>query len=143
MPQTAIQPWGRSLPWRLACAAAAAAVMATLLAAAPLLTGNTHFLVFRERTVHFVGHIVVFGVMAVLVLKAVGGRTAWAWLIANALAGTEELHQMFVPGRRAAIQDELLNIATVSLFLAGASLVRHGRARRAARRPSCEVTAGP
>ncbi|MGZ6268664.1 MAG: VanZ family protein [Candidatus Limnocylindrales bacterium] len=50
------------------------------------------------------GHMFVFGVLAVLLWRAltsarIDRAVVWSWLIATAYAGTDELHQSFTSGR--------------------------------------------
>jgi VanZ family protein len=45
-------------------------------------------------------HFSVFGLMATLVLRPMGGRRVWlAVVIVSFFGGTDELHQSFTPGR--------------------------------------------
>ena len=65
-------------------------------------------------------HAFVFGVLAVLWLRALGGRRH-AWLVALALTAlyalSDEFHQMFVPGRLADPWDLLCDGAGAALAL--------------------------
>jgi VanZ family protein len=83
-------------------------------------------------------HFAVFGVLAALVLRGcangrwreVSWRTgAIAWLLTTAYAASDELHQAFVPGRTAAIDDWAAD--ALGAGLAVAALVIAARARRA------------
>lgn len=103
---------------RLAFLAAAGAVFAGVWLSAPLLAGDVDVLDFTDRQVHTAGHIVVYGGLALALLRAFGGRIAWAWLAAAALGAAEEWHQAFVPGRSAQWSDVLLNAAAITAALA-------------------------
>lgn len=71
-------------------------------------------------------HLIVYGIFAVLLYGAVGGRdsfrrrrTFWCILIAAGYALTDEFHQIFVPGRNASLVDCGIDTvgATVALLL--------------------------
>lgn len=73
-----------------------------------------------------VAHLIVYGIFAVLLYGAFGGRdsfrrrrTFWCILIAAGYALTDEFHQIFVPGRNASLVDCGIDTvgATVALLL--------------------------
>jgi len=76
------------------------------------------------EALHVAGHIFVYGFLAVLLARAIGNRWVLAWLISNVLAAGEEYHQLIVPGRVACVEDALLNLASITVFLALACLLQ-------------------
>jgi len=86
------------------------------------LAGHIGLLGLPDRMVHRVGHILVYGSLAVLVAKALRRRWVLAWFVSILLATAEEYHQLFVPGRYASVDDALVNLTTISCFLIGAYL---------------------
>lgn len=79
-----------------------------------------------------VGHFVVYLVLGALLATA-AGRSGWplwaAVVLGVAYGATDEVHQMFVPGRSPSVQDWLADAAGVC---AGVYLHARLRARRAA-----------
>jgi VanZ family protein len=81
------------------------------------------------------GHMAVFGILALLALRAVATTTAWrrpwAWALALAVlyAITDELHQGFVAGRHPSPVD--VGIDAVGALIAVVAAVGIVRARRA------------
>lgn len=67
---------------------------------------------------HTAGHIMVYGTLSVLLARVLGGRYLSAWVICNLLAAGEEWHQLVVPGRVASIEDGLLNLVSITFFIA-------------------------
>lgn len=69
------------------------------------------------------GHVVVYGILGVLLYTAVldgrrsaGSRTLlWAITLAAAYALSDELHQTFVPGRRARLEDFTIDVMAAAL----------------------------
>jgi VanZ family protein len=65
------------------------------------------------------GHVVVYGILARLIARALTGSTFWPWkkIFAWSLALTicyavsDEVHQSFVPGRVASVHDVVLDSA--------------------------------
>jgi VanZ family protein len=72
---------------------------------------------------HRVAHLFAYGLMGILAYAAVPenwpGRRAFIVAIAltSAFGASDELHQSFIPGRRAAIDDWLLDTAAALLVL--------------------------
>ncbi len=81
--------------------------------------GGLEFPGIRDETVHIVGHITIYGLLAVALAKALGGRWALAWGVSNALALGEEVYQNFVPGRIAHPRDAVINLVTITVFILG------------------------
>ncbi|OGN83430.1 MAG: hypothetical protein A2X23_04735 [Chloroflexi bacterium GWC2_73_18] len=87
-----------------------------------------------DVVVRKLGHMGVFGILALLLWRALAGTTAWrrpwAWAFALAVfyAATDELHQAFVGGRSPSVVD--LGIDATGALIA---LVVVGRIR--SRRP--------
>lgn len=87
-----------------------------------------------DAAVRPVAHFCVYGMLAVLVAKALWDQHLLAWLIAIVLATGEEIHQLFVPLRYAGIGDWLVNLAGITAFLVGAKLLAHRSASHTATR---------
>ena len=68
-----------------------------------------------------IGHLVVFGVLAVLLFEALGGTTRRRLVVAFTLtvlyAVSDELHQAFVAGRGPAATDVVIDAAGAALAL--------------------------
>lgn len=84
------------------------------------------------------GHLLAYGVLAVLLwwaLRGTGTRTpaTWALLAALLYGATDELHQHFVPGRTATVEDLLVDLigASLGLLLVNGWRLRRLRARLA------------
>ena len=85
--------------------------------------------------VHKVGQLFVFGILAVLIWRALGDSEVrramvWAWVLAAAYAAMDEFHQGFAAGRYPSSVDvgidsvgALLGLAALALWL-GAWRVR-------------------
>ncbi len=76
------------------------------------------------------GHMGVFGILALLLWRALAGTTAWrrpwAWALALAIlyAATDELHQGFVAGRHESAVDVGIDAAGAIIAVAAAGLLR-------------------
>lgn len=63
------------------------------------------------------GHMAVFGILARLLARALGGSTFWPWrkifvvslVLTSLYAVTDELHQSYTPGRHAAASDVMID----------------------------------
>lgn len=70
---------------------------------------------------HRVAHLFAYGLMGLLAYAAVPKGRPWAFALAVAIASaygaTDELHQLFIPGRRAAIDDWVLDTAFAALAI--------------------------
>src|SRR5260370_31129326 len=85
---------------------------------------------------HRIAHVVVFGLLGLLARWALGGlprATLLAVLLVSIFGATDEWHQAFTPGRRAAIDDWAVDTASAALALYAWTRVRstqwHGRMR--------------
>jgi VanZ family protein len=73
-----------------------------------------------------IAHMVVYGILAVLLTRAVSGTSTWPWrrvavvsfLVAIAYAASDEYHQTFVAGRAGSIRDVLIDAVGAWLALA-------------------------
>ena len=75
------------------------------------------------------GHIAAFGILAVLLWRALAASTVrraivWSWVLAVAYAATDEFHQAFTAGRHPAVTDvaidslgALIALLVVALWL--------------------------
>ena len=81
------------------------------------------------------GHMFVFGVLAVLIWRALAYSTVrramlWSWVLTAAYAATDEFHQSFTAGRHPALQDVGIDTVGALLFLLALMLwLRRRRAR--------------
>ena len=73
-------------------------------------------------------HMAEFGLLWWLWMRALRGRAVPAAVIAIGYAITDEIHQSFVDGRHAAVQDVLIDGAGVLIAIAVAHAVRSRRA---------------
>jgi VanZ family protein len=80
-----------------------------------------------------VGHMAAFGILALLLWRALAGTTAWrrpwAWVLALAVlyAATDELHQGFVAGRHESAVGVGIDAVGAIIAVAAAGLVRSRR----------------
>ncbi len=93
--------------------------------AAPATIAHLHFLIRKA------GHLTEYAILALLLLRAIGGPgfrpLFWALAIATAYAATDEFHQSFVPGRTATVSDVLIDAAGALTALALAAAWRKSR----------------
>jgi VanZ family protein len=81
------------------------------------------------------GHMFVFGVLAVLIWRALANlqvrrAMAWAWVLATAYAATDEFHQGFTAGRHPSPVDVSIDSVGALLGLAALALwIRAWRVR--------------
>jgi VanZ family protein len=79
------------------------------------------------------GHMAVFGILALLLWRAVAGTTVrrrpWAWALALAVlyAATDELHQGFVAGRYPSAIDVGIDAAGALIAVVAVGLIRSRR----------------
>lgn len=98
---------------------------------------------FPDQGLDFVvgklGHMAIFGVLALLLWRALAGTTTlrrpWAWALALTVpyAITDELHQAFVPGRNASLRDVGIDAAGALIAVAIVGFVGARWLRRRAR----------
>jgi hypothetical protein len=96
----------------------AALGFASLLVIAPYVGGDVDIMGLSDSAAHNIAHVTVYGGLALLVAFALRGRLIASWLITNLLAGGEEWHQQFVPGRVMGWDDMLLNTIGITVALA-------------------------
>ena len=109
--------------------------------AAPATLGLMHFIIRKAA------HFTEYAILALLTRRAVrssvesdqAGKAlrmaAIAFLIASAYAATDELHQVFVPGRTASLGDVLIDMSGASAAISAATLWQWRRARKNAAIP--------
>ena len=79
------------------------------------------------------GHMGVFGILALLLWRAVAGTTSWrrpwAWALALAFlyAATDELHQGFAAGRHPSAVDVGIDAAGALIAVVAVGLIRSRR----------------
>jgi VanZ family protein len=79
------------------------------------------------------GHMAVFGILALLLWRALASTSAWrrpwAWSVALAIlyAITDEFHQGFVAGRHESAVDVGIDAAGALIAVVGAGIVRSRR----------------
>lgn len=71
---------------------------------------------WQDFTVKKVGHVLLFGFLAILVYRGLRGEgvprkkaAIWAILFATFYGGTDEFHQMFTQGREARVRDVFID----------------------------------
>ena len=82
------------------------------------------------------GHMFVFGVLAVLVWRALESSAirramVWSWVLTAGYAASDELHQSFTAGRHPSPVDVGIDSFAALLFLAALALALWLRGRRA------------
>ena len=80
----------------------------------PVINDNLHG--FQHR----IAHLLAFGLLGVLARWSFDGfprATVWAVVLASAFGASDEWHQQFTPGRRAAIDDWALDTASAAVAL--------------------------
>ena len=98
--------------------------------AAHVLTADLGFAGVPEKAVRSCIHFVVYGALALALVKALRGWYLLAWLISVVLATGEEARQLFIPYRFGSISDWMINLAGITCFLVGAKVLRnHMRGR--------------
>jgi VanZ family protein len=122
--------------WRWATGLLAAGVFAFLYFGASILSKEFSFLGIDDETIHLIGHLSVYGLLALLVAKALGNRFILAGVATALIATAEELHQAIVPGRSAAFDDWLMNNLSIALFLIAARFGPALLGRRLLRKPA-------
>jgi len=109
------------------------------------------------ETVHFVvrkgAHMTEYALLALLLLRALshdrGDARKWlssAWVLATAYGASDELHQLFVPGRNGSIVDVMIDSAGAALGLCAWYGVLHARSKKAAlqqQQPEGDLPASP
>ncbi|MBF6605025.1 MAG: VanZ family protein [Chloroflexi bacterium] len=86
-----------------------------------------------DFVVRKLGHMGVFGILALLAWRALAGTTAWrrpwAWAFALTVlcAASDELHQGFVAGRHPSATDVAIDATGALLALVAVGLIRSGR----------------
>ena len=89
-----------------------------------------------DFVVRKIGHLGVFGILALLLWRALVGttdwRVPWAWAFALTVlyAASDELHQGFVAGRHPSAIDVGIDAAGALIALVAVGLIRGARAHR-------------
>lgn len=81
---------------------------------------------------HRVAHLLAYGLLGLLARWAFDGSaraTLWAIVVTSAFGATDEWHQSFTPGRRAAIDDWALDTLSAALAIAVVARLRATRLR--------------
>ena len=102
-----------------------------------LLSAQPHLRFVPDEGLDFVvrkiGHMGVFGILALLLWRALAGSTAWrrpgAWAFALTVlyAASDELHQGFVAGRHPSAVDVGVDAAGALIALVAVGLIRSRR----------------
>ncbi|HBP63119.1 MAG TPA: VanZ family protein [Desulfosporosinus sp.] len=69
-------------------------------------------------------HVTLFGILAVLLYKATGLNIQLAWIMATLYGASDEIHQLFVPGRGSAMQDVAFDSFGAFLLLGVVVLIK-------------------
>lgn len=79
---------------------------------------------WQDFTVKKIGHVLLFGFLAVLIFRALRGSgmsrkkaAIWAILLAFFYGGTDEYHQMFTQGRESRIRDVFIDGLGAAAFI--------------------------
>jgi hypothetical protein len=79
---------------------------------------------WQDFTVKKTGHVLLFGVLAVLLYRGFRGEgiprksaAIWAVILATFYGATDEYHQMFTLGREARIRDVLIDGIGATIFI--------------------------
>jgi VanZ family protein len=118
-------------PLRVALLVVVLACFAAIFLTAPLLRHNLRYAGISNHTIHKVGHVVVYGVLAVLLAKGLGNGWVLSGLLCFAVSAAAEVQQLFVRDRVASWADAGVNLAAIAAALALAWL-----GEQAARVPS-------
>jgi hypothetical protein len=110
---------------RVVLGLAAIAAFSVLYFGARLFAHEFSIFGLQDETIHLIGHLTVYGALAIVVTKAIGNRFVLAWVITNAIATAEELHQQYVPGRVASFDDWTTNLLSITVFLAAAGWIAY------------------
>ncbi len=102
---------------RLAALGITVAGFAVLYRAAKVFGGDYAVLGFSDDMVRAASHFMGYGMLALLLSAAMGHWRLATWLIILLLAGTDEIHQLFIPGRYCSLGDWTINVAGVTCFL--------------------------
>ncbi len=102
---------------RILAGSAAISGFAILFLAAKVFGTNLAIAGLSEHAVRTIAHFTGFGCLAILITTALKQRYGLGWIISVALASTEELHQLYVPGRYFTLDDLLVNALGVTVFL--------------------------
>jgi VanZ family protein len=111
------------------------------LAAAIFIQSNDESVVALPGRSDLLAHFAAFGTLAALVLRGCADgawrAVSWrrggiAWLVTIVYAASDEVHQAFVPGRTAAIDDWAADTLGAGLVVAGLVIAARTLARREA-----------
>lgn len=72
-------------------------------------------------------HITLFGILAVLLYMATGLNIKLAWILATLYGASDELHQLFVPGRGSALRDVAFDSLGAFLLLGIVVLIKRSK----------------
>jgi hypothetical protein len=106
-----------SLGHRFAILGLATSAFATLFAAASWFIGDMGIAGLSDNAVRTCAHFTVYGTLAALVARSLWNMHLLAWLIVTLAATAEEIHQLFVQYRFACVDDWLVNMAGITVFL--------------------------
>ncbi|MCC7145877.1 MAG: VanZ family protein [Phycisphaeraceae bacterium] len=133
-------PARRMLAYRLLLLAFAAATVGALLLTASYFSRPLHWFGLSDHTLHFCGHVTVWGMLGLVVCLGMDRRYVFAWLITLLVAALEEYHQRFIPGRTCDIVDWLVNFASISTTISLLAIFDYTRRLLAHRSPTSPAT---
>lgn len=117
-------------------------VLGGLFVLAPYFAGDVDFMGLSDEAIHTIAHLFVWSFVTLMLVWGSGRRYRLAWLVVLALAGFEEWHQGFVPGRMVDIMDWLLNFVAASVTVLTVAGIDQVRAWARASRTSGRGVAG-
>ena len=110
---------------RVTMLAAGASGFAVLFAGAELFGFDASIMGINDKALRPLAHVVVYGLLAVLLVKGLGNRYFLAGLLSLTLATVEETRQIWIDGRYASVLDATLNATGIISFLAVSWLLDH------------------
>jgi len=133
-----LEVWARDLVRRkrVVLGAIALSGFVSLFVFARLLAIDFSIAGLSGRTLHAIGHVVVYGGLAVVTYHALNGWFMAGWWACALVSTAEEYHQLFVPGRVPAMRDVALNLATITCCLVFVHYVLPGLGRQPQPQPS-------
>ncbi|MAE63789.1 MAG: hypothetical protein CMJ18_05910 [Phycisphaeraceae bacterium] len=102
---------------RLAALAICATGFTVLFAGAKHLAGDLSVAGLSDEFIRGMAHFCGFGLLALILARAIGQRFLLAWLVSMVLATGEEVHQLVVPFRCSCPGDWLINAMGISTIL--------------------------
>ncbi|NRF90514.1 VanZ family protein [Paenibacillus frigoriresistens] len=79
---------------------------------------NEHNAYVTNAVIRKSAHVLMFGLLSIIFYVAIRRRSIWlAWICTTLMAGVDEWHQSYIPGRSALVEDVLLDSLAALIFL--------------------------